>query len=188
MGMFDSVMVAGLTCAACGTTSTEEVEVQFKVYIGRTYSPLCDIVRIGQTLEAFPPIPVYDADGCWNCRKCDHFHGRVCVRIEHGVVTSVAPFDDDKRSSHLPKPRNPEKLRRRQAWLSEALRRRVAAEPAPAPGTEHATIMQSMAIIIQRLINYQGLMRQMFRIEPLGTRRVGPYRKMPEGRWERAAF
>lgn len=186
--MFDSVMVAGLTCVACGTTSTEEVEVQFKVRIGRTYSPLCNTVRIGEVLDTFPPIPMLDAEGCWDCPKCDHFHELVRVRIEYGVVTSVAPFDDDKRSSHLPEPRSHEKLRRRQAWVSETLRRRVAAEPTPAPGTKHATIAQSMALILQRHINYQGLVRQMFKVEPLGTLHLGPYRKMPEGRWERVTF
>lgn len=184
MGMFDSVMVAGLTCEACGTNVATEVEVQFKAYIGRTYTPLCNTVRIGEALETFPPIPVFDADGCWDCPKCDHFHGRVRVRIERGVVASVAPFADDERSCHAPEPRDPEKLRRRHAWLAEMTRRRVG-EFVPVRGS-HGTLAQSMETFALRLSLYQGLVRQMFKVEPMGTLHRGPYRKVPEGRWERA--
>ena len=47
MGMFDSTYNQ-LTCPVC--KKTERVEIQFKAYVGG-YSPQCETVEIGKSLE-----------------------------------------------------------------------------------------------------------------------------------------
>lgn len=193
MGMFDSVVVSGLACQVCEHVTSDLVEVQFKAYVKRTYSPTCETVRVGEALSNFPRIPVCEVGGCWSCPECDHFHSGdtmchkddevhdgVCVRIERGVVVSVVAVSHTTHSwVVLPRPRDPERIRRRRAAEEEAYRRRVAAIPAD---ERWATI--GLGLRLARL-DYGGLARSMFKVEPLGTQRIGPYRKFPGHHWER---
>lgn len=93
--MFDTVVVPEMRCSKCGATS-ENVGVQFKAYVGSTYSPQCYTVILGESLPGFPPIPELDDWGCWNCEyeDCDHLN-EARVRLEAGRVVWVKSFDRD---------------------------------------------------------------------------------------------
>ena len=204
MGMFDSVFVAGLVCAVCGNPGRgdrsdllfegpEEVEVQFKAFVGRAYSPRLSGVRVGDRLPGFPAIPVLDEVGCWTCRTCDE-NRDVRVRLERGVVAWVVPMEAEAPPwvGRLPAPRDPERVRRRRATVVEVRRRADAAERKAEslrgvviPSDWASRLARSMLEPLRRRLDYTAIGRKVFLVEQLGGRRLGPYRKAPGEPWRR---
>ena len=196
MGMTDSVYTPLMVCDACGHVSNM-VEVQFKVYVGNAYSPQCRTLKVGDVLPGMPPIPKLDEWGCWNCDDCDHLN-EARVRLKAGRVVEVSNFSLDAEGNvvppmaGLPQPRSEKKRVRRAAASEERHRRsmaeihaRAAATRAQGGDTRFATLGIAMAMPLMRMLNYTSVARSIFCVEPVGTQRVGPYRKEPGKSWER---
>lgn len=108
MSMFDSAY-ATIKCPACG--DERERELQFKLSIGRAYSPQMQEVRVGQRLANFPPIKLVEGDGFVTfdcCGKSFDDWGRhsALITIEFGVLTSVVyPLPEGHEWASLPRGR-----------------------------------------------------------------------------------
>lgn len=179
MGAFDRTYT-DLTCPSCGTIPQERVEVQFKIFIGRTFEPQCQTVEIGERLKGMPPIAVVEDSAIYCCEACEALP-QVVVRFERGVLTSVEPFRDFL--AELPRPRSPQKVQRR--WLAVMERSRRSRLKAPPLPTGISGLAAAMAIPLRSRLDYQSIGRACFSIEVIGTKRIGPYIKVPGDRWKR---
>jgi len=126
MGMFDSVY-ALIKCPRCG--DVREREVQFKLSVGRAYSPRCQDVRVGEKLSGFPPLKLAESCGFVTFDECcepgpdwDSLDsGNVLVVIEWGAVTRVVyPLPEEHEWAQLPTGKN---TRRRAAASTERFER-----------------------------------------------------------------
>ena len=207
MGMFDSTLVS-FPCPVCGFLSEDgQAEVQFKVYVGGRH-PGCHTILVGDLLQGMPPIPVYEDVGFYCCGSDPECEGEmseynVRLRFERGRLVSAAPLVVDEEGYAnppivgLPRPRKARKTRREHAAVEERRRRHQAeidAEIAAMPkdliaglgvDSRFLRLGMTMAQPIRAQLNYSSLMRRMFVVEQMGTKRVGPYIKLPDGAWQR---
>lgn len=190
MGVFDSAYVTNFTCPKCDTNYAK-IEIQFKAYVGRRYSPNCKSVCLGERLPDFPPIAVFDSQGFMNCDACD-WYCYPWVRLEHGVFTGyVHPDEDDDFSpATFPQPKSQRK-RERRAVIERTEREKRSNDfefrLAQQYGS-NASAMQRMGFAMAEALvpslTYEGWARRIFKVSPIPDRVLGNY-EMIDGQWKR---
>jgi hypothetical protein len=101
MGMFDRCLHDGK-------------EIQFKAYVG-SFQPNDREVKLGEVLEDFPKIPVYEIDGI--SRDSEYI-----LRFECGVLVSIKPMTDDWYKTRPIGPIGRNTMRRMKARVEECSR------------------------------------------------------------------
>lgn len=176
MGMYDSLYVDGFYCDKCNHI-TDHVEIQFKPYVGNTYSPWCEVLAVGDRMpDEFPPISV-DFDGCTNCENCQHFF-HCYVRIKKGIITGWWVHDPDiiVQIQDLPQPSNKKRLRKKaisKEWYERECLKYF--------GTRQPNALQAMTLPIRGILEWDSFARQVFRHIPIGSKRIGNYVKTENG-------
>ena len=161
--MFDSVYTA---CPAC---SDHEVEIQFKVYLGK-YSPDCQIAKLGEVLEGFPKIPYLVETGDF---KCGETYCEAVIEFRHGVLTKVVhPIPKDFQHPQLPSGRNTD----RKEALARVRQKQIDEE---CGGKSFGEIYGSF---LGRMMGSPGFARSVFKVSDI---RYKNYVK-ENGKWRRA--
>ncbi len=184
MSMFDTVW-SKVKCPLCG--EEKEYDVQFKLTIGRAFSPELRSVHVGDLIEDMPPIARVEADGYVGFTCCpDDDEKRTesaLIVFEFSRLTSlVYPLPEDHKWARLPRSRL---AARRDAAREERFERGYRkwrdGEPKMAKDPR-SRMIYAMVLPLRVSLDYSGIGRRLLRT---GEVRGSYWRPSPGAPWAR---
>lgn len=179
MGMYDSLII-DVECQKCHQV-TKDDDVQFYARLGK-YEPNLRHYHLGEAMQSpWPTIQFFVAEGYASCRNCKELV-RAKVEIRNGFITRMVLLGEDEGLDFsLPLPRDSRKTTRRKATSDE----KFARDCQEAYGNRDCSLEQAIGLSMRAQIGYASWAGQIFKIRPMGVKRLGNYEKLESGVWVR---